>query len=315
MAALRINLFGQSRVDVAGYPASRHLTFTVQNLLAYLLLHRTRSHRREVLVTTFWPDRDESHARACFKAVLWRLRQVLEPAGVQRGTYLITTPCGQVGFNCNSDYWLDVAIFEEMAELSLVDEDNGLSRAQAVRIEKGVALYRGDVLEGVYSDWAIRERERLRSLYLDALYALIMQFGRLGDHRKAMRYCEQILAEDPLREEVHRQLMIFFMAAGDRPRAVRQYSVCRQILSKELGICPMEETTALVRAIESGEQMEELSQQASPRRTRRHAHILRLRDSIDQMHLNWVRAGASIAQVRQLAQMLETTVTGDPSSK
>jgi DNA-binding SARP family transcriptional activator len=112
MSALRVQLFGTVRVSHDGRPQDARVIHAVQSLLAWLLLHRRKTHAREALAALFWGEQSEARARSCLSTALWRLRQVLEPAGIPRGTYLI----GQseaVGFNCASDYWLDVAAFED----------------------------------------------------------------------------------------------------------------------------------------------------------------------------------------------------------
>jgi DNA-binding SARP family transcriptional activator len=62
----------------------------------------------------------------------------------------------------------------------------------------------------------------------------------------------QILNHDPLREEIHREIMQLYLESGQRALAVRQYEICREILATELGIPPMEETRALYAQIVPG---------------------------------------------------------------
>ena len=112
MSVLRIHLFGCVRIEQEGGRASEKPTRAVQGLLAYLLLQRHRCHSRDVLCGLFWADQDEDSARGCLNTALWRLRRVLEPEGIPRGTYLTKTADGEIGFNCESDYWLDVAVLE-----------------------------------------------------------------------------------------------------------------------------------------------------------------------------------------------------------
>jgi DNA-binding SARP family transcriptional activator len=201
----------------------------VQSLLAWLLLNRRKAHARETLAAIFWGEQTEARARSCLSTALWRLRQVLEPDGVPRGTYLIAQP-SVVGFNCDSDYWLDVAAFED-----------GAGRGS----EEAVACYTGDLLEGFYDDWALRERERLRMLYLDCLGRLLHRHSATGALDRALDCGRQILALDPLREDVHREVIRLHVRSGQRALALQQYDSCRTALEEELGVEPMEETRAL----------------------------------------------------------------------
>ena len=252
MDTLTIFLFGQVRVLHAGNTSAQPIARGLYELFAYLLLERKRLHKREVLADLFWGERDEPQARSCLSTALWRLRRVLEPPGVKRGAYLVTTGAGEVGFNWESDYWLDVAVFEQRVNPILDLRVEQLTAEQVTQLEEALALCEGDMLDGVYSDWALRERERLSRLYLNVLHALMAYHCHHQKHNEGLRYAHQILAKDPLREEVHRALIGMYAAVGNRAQAVRQYQVCCQMLADELGVPPMEETQALYHAITEG---------------------------------------------------------------
>jgi len=232
---LRVRLFGTIRVSHDGFGPETRPIHGVQALLAYLLLHRNRHHSREALGGLFWGEHSEPRARSCLSTALWRLRQVLEPPGVPRGTYLLVQAGGEVGFNSESDHWLDVAAFED-----------ALSRRHDwAALETAVRQYSGDLLEGFYDEWALRERERLRMLYLDGLNRLVERHSAEGAIDAALGCARRVLELDPLREEVHREVIRLHLRQGHRALALRQYLTCRSLLAEELNVEPMEETRAL----------------------------------------------------------------------
>lgn len=244
MAALHIQLFGAVQLWHGGQLPEARITHAVQSLLAWLLLHRQKVHSREMLAGLFWRDQCEARARSCLSTALWRIRQVLEPEGVPRGTYLIAEP-DTVGFNGTSDHWLDVAAFEEGVGRHLPASTNGDRARDWSAAEDAVACYTGDLLEGFYDDWALRERERLRMLYLDCLGMLLRGHSGTGELERALRCGQQILALDPLREDIHREVIRLHMRNGHRALARQQYECCRSALEEELGVEPLEETRAL----------------------------------------------------------------------
>jgi DNA-binding SARP family transcriptional activator len=228
---LRVTLFGGVRIAHGEQVPEAKATPTVQALLAYLLLFRHRHHHRENLIGLFWGDCRQDRARASLNTALWRLRQVLEPDGVPKGTYIVTSNAGTVGF-------------KPLASTEPDRLDN---------LEAALSLYTGDLLEGFYDDWVLRERERLRALHLRGLAYLMRYYGEREMHDEAAACGQQILRLDPLRESVHRELMRSYLKTGRRALAVRQYETCRDILAAELGIAPMEETQALfAEALSSG---------------------------------------------------------------
>ncbi|MCQ0017814.1 AAA family ATPase [Actinomadura madurae] len=70
--------------------------------------------------------------------------------------------------------------------------------------------------------------------------------GRWPD---AVRYAEQLVGCDPLREEGHRLLIRLCGEGGDRVRALRAYHVCATTLERELGVGPSPETRAMYEAL------------------------------------------------------------------
>lgn len=245
MNLLKIHLFGHFQLDHAGHQDTVKVTRVIQGLLAYLLLYRHRIHPREVLAGLFWGDHREERARSCLSTALWRLRLVLEPPNTLKGTYLLTTPLGEVGFNRESDYWLDVAVFEDKVGSVLEKPSEQLRVHDVTDLQEALSLYTGDLLEGFYEDWALRERERLRALHLKSLRHLMRYWRRCGDFEAGLECGRQILAYEPLWEEVHREVMRLYVANGQKALAIKQYQTCCGILNKELGIAPMEETEAL----------------------------------------------------------------------
>lgn len=245
MSALHVRLFGRLRVVHGDYPSELRVTPAVQRLLAYLLLERHRTHPREKLANLLWNDCDEDRARTCLRTTLCRLRRLLKSGGVLPDTYLLATPEGEVGFNRESDHWLDVAAFEECATRVLAQPVHDIAAADAQQLEDTLQLYTGDLLEVFYDDWVLWERDRLQRLYLNSLAHLLRYHKHHGAFERGLEFGHRILLHDPLREEIHREIMGLYMENGQRALAAQQYRICREQLAAELSIQPMEETRAL----------------------------------------------------------------------
>ena len=140
-------------------------------------------------------------------------------------------------------------IFEHEINKILICPFATVKETHLVELNKVLGLYKGDLLDGLYSDWALQERERLQALYLNSLTYLLRFYGFHGAHEKAIAYGQQILDLDPLREEIHRELMRLYLQNGQRALAVRQYETCRSTLARELGLAPMDDTQILYRQI------------------------------------------------------------------
>jgi DNA-binding SARP family transcriptional activator len=172
---------------------------------------------------------------------------VLEPAGGsanQRG-YLRVTP-QHIGFNTASDTWLDVAEFESRCELA---EQAETPVQRAALYTQAISFYRADLLVDCYEDWCLVERERLQGLYLRALARLMAHNSAMSEYDLAIDCARRILGCDPLREEVHRDLIRLHLTAGQPAAAMRQYRLCEELLRQELAVEPAPETRSLLAPI------------------------------------------------------------------
>ncbi|MCZ7546443.1 MAG: bacterial transcriptional activator domain-containing protein [Anaerolineae bacterium] len=138
--------------------------------------------------------------------------------------------------------WLDVEAFERY----LADDERS-------SLEQAVALYRGDLLEGLDDGWTIQDRYRCQRLFAEALARLAVLHEAAGDHQAALDTAQRLIEYDPLREDAHRAAMRACCRLGRRNAALEQYRRCRDVIAAELGVEPMTETIALYEAILSGD--------------------------------------------------------------
>jgi hypothetical protein len=141
-------------------------------------------------------------------------------------------------FNWECIYWFDAEAFDNAMDRVGQSADRGRKIAA---LEEALALYQGDYLEGIYSDWCTLERERLREQYLAALGTLAGLCADQGDLARAIELYQRLLTHDPYQEGVHRAVMHCYYRLGDRAAAIRQYQICVRILQTELGLNPARE--------------------------------------------------------------------------
>ena len=252
MSTLNIFLFGNIQVYRDEHPIT--LRPAAKSLLAFLILQQHQhpnnlGQRREFLANQLWQEHNSNQARRCLSTTLWRLRREIESANIPQGTFLKATSNDTIGFNFESDHWIDVIEFERMLRQGLTLSFESMTLAEAAHLEKARKLYTGDLFEDCYGDWVYSERERLNLLYLNCLGRLMRFYDREGEYEKSLACGQEILVIDPLREQIHRYLMRLHFANGQRAKAIQQYYVCEQMLSQELNIEPMLETKMLYEQI------------------------------------------------------------------
>jgi len=244
MQALRIHLLGSLSVYRDGHLLPGFATQKARGLFAYLALNHGRSHPRATLVGRFWGESPERVARKNLRTDIWRIRSVLEPLGVPAGSCL-TVSQDEVGLNAGGEHWLDIHDFEDRLDRAAAAPPE----CAAALLRQAVDVYRGDLLEGVYDDWCLFERERLRLRYLAALERLVAHHHAREEWAECAGYAQRVLAHDPLREHVHREVIRCHLALGDRAAALRQYDDCAARLRQELDVDPGAETRRLVEGL------------------------------------------------------------------
>lgn len=175
-----------------------------------------------------------------------------------------TTAVGTCG---DADFWLDIAEFESRIQSALPRQPAGLAAEDIAPVEAALKLYRGDLLEGIFDEWTLREREHLRTLYQRGLAYIAAYYRAHGDYGSSLEYAHKILDVEPLREEIHREIMRLYALNGQRALGVRQYELCRERLRVDLGIEPMEETRALCEQIRMGEVITSHAPRSAPPET------------------------------------------------
>lgn len=227
---LQITLLGEFNVVVPGRSAFIFNGDRPISLLAYLLLHRHTPVSRQTLAYTLWPDSSDSQARTNLRNLLFTLRQTLPEAD----RYVSVTP-QTLQWRPESEFGLDVADFEAALGLARASPDPG-EKIQA--LEAAVALFKGDLLPGIYDDWIITWRESLRQDYNEALHQLAALLEQTGDYRAAARASQRLIQEDPLDEAAYVHLMRLYALIGDRARVHRIYEQCTAVLRREIDVEP-----------------------------------------------------------------------------
>jgi DNA-binding SARP family transcriptional activator len=228
MTDVKINVLGGLAIDG---PDQGALTRKVKAVAAYLALKGGQPQSRETLIALFWQDSPEEQARANLRQCLSTLRKQFNAALIAESDTVSLDPAA---VDVDAKHFEDVIAAEDRA-----------------RLVEGIALYKGDLLEGFqlkeegFEFWIRAERERYRGLMIDGLVRLVGQHEQEKDIEAVMKFAARLLTLDPLNENAHRSLMRAYAAQGRHHAALKQFETCRDILDRELHIEPQPETLAL----------------------------------------------------------------------
>ena len=239
MPTLRVHFLGGLALAWDDQPLPPISSAAARSLFAYLIMHRDRRHTRDLLAGTFWPDLPDATARRRLTQALWQIRRTFDPHPV------LQTEGDTIQIDLSLPVWLDVEEFERQAGGGTAED----AAPDASCLYLAADLYGGELLAGFYDEWALVERERLRDLFLAVLERLVEADKQRGEYEHALLHARRLAAEDPWREEAHREVMRLCHLLGRDAEALKQFEACRQALKEELDAEPSGETAALVEEI------------------------------------------------------------------
>lgn len=223
-----------------------------QAILRYLITRPGRRASKEALIELFWPDEPPSQAAHKLHIAVSTVRRALETSleGDIASGEIILFDDEHYSFNPDLSIELDYEqLAAHMRAGEMLEQENRTSEAVA-EYEAALALYRGDLLtEDLYADWAAALRARLEEAYLTLAGRLAIHYLAQNRLAESAACCRQILNRDSFREDAYRCLMCCYSRLGQRNQAIREFHACAQILKRELGVCPTQETLALYEQI------------------------------------------------------------------
>lgn len=241
MRSLVLTYFNAFQASIDNKPITNFRSSNNEGLLIYLTLEAKKPHSREALATLLWPDQDGATARKYLSQSLYQLNRKVFGSSAKNGEDFFYVTNETIQFNRDSYYYLDVHEFLD----AMANKD----------WKTAVSLYTGELLAGFacnsagFENWLQIERERYKKLALFAMEKRTEEQISSLDLIGAQETAHLQLSIEPVREEAHRQLMLALAKSGDRTGALAQFDKCFEVLEKEFGVEPSEETDALYEKI------------------------------------------------------------------
>ncbi|MFB7259505.1 AfsR/SARP family transcriptional regulator [Streptomyces nojiriensis] len=209
----------------------------VRVLLAALLLQANRVVPKDALKNAMWGDRLPSSVEASFANHATRLRRILSATGDKR---LLTVAPGYQLLVREGE--LDVEVFEGRAHAAGLAHRAGDWRKVRAESEAALSLWRGEPLADL-APFSEYRAPSLRVHQLDEARLQVHEWAfdadlHLGRHREICAELAALAAEHPLREALHRQLMLALHRSGRQADAFEVFHALRRSLVDELGAEP-----------------------------------------------------------------------------
>ncbi len=248
---LQVSFLGEFRVVVNDLSATHWQGRKAKLLFAYLAINHKRRISREVLMETFWPAAEPEAARNSLNVALHQVRRALQETCPAFDFIMFKDEC--YFLNPALEVSLDVEAFKQHWQRAQCRERDHGREAAVPEFEAAANLYHGDFMEEeAYDGWASSQREHYKEIYLVMLDRISKVYSLNGKPDRAVGLCENILARDNCREDIHRRLMLCYYRLGKRDKALKQFKKCEEILLTELEVKPTRATLELFEKIKNG---------------------------------------------------------------
>lgn len=216
--SLSVQLLGSPRITRPvgeGYELRSRKSWA---LLAYLILSGRRPSRVQLADLLFGEADDPA------RALRWCLTELRR--GLGDGTTLHGDP---VALTLPADAVIDVHVlmrgtWSEAVELP------GLGR----ELLEGMSLRHA----GAFETWLLSQQRHVAAVSEAVLHEAALGAMSAEDHRRALDHAQRACTMNPL-DENHQALLIrLYRLAGDDLAAERQYTACRELFRRELGVPP-----------------------------------------------------------------------------
>lgn len=257
MAQFELTVSGTFHLTVDEQPVRPFRTDKARALLAFLAMESDRPHQRQALAAIFWPEMASADALHNLRKTLYLVRQGLRDATPEAPDALLTITRQAVQLN-SVNLSVDMVCFQSQVQARKEHSHRHLHLCHEclLRLQQGLALYRGDFLAGfslpdsvAFEGWTLAWQEHLYTLARQSLHQLAAAHALRGEFEQARIYAARWVELDPYDEEAVQDLMKILAQSGQRGESLAVYNRAETLLYTEMGLAPDDRTTDLRDAI------------------------------------------------------------------
>jgi len=199
-----------------------------KELFLYLLC-TNKGRTSEQIAAALWPDLSPAKAIGNFHVNLYRARRAVLPN-------LFILEDGKYKINRNIRIWLDVTEFEN--KLNLAFNPRCENELRVASLEQAIELYRGDFMDGFFSEWVLEYRRELEDRYIRALSVLARIKSENREYDSAIELMVKAIKVNQFNEEAYCKIIEWQMTKGDKTSAITTYHRYLDQIVREMDISP-----------------------------------------------------------------------------
>ena len=223
-------------------------TRRARDILCFIASRRHCRAFKDAIIGVFWSEADAEAVDKNFHPTVSYIRKALNSNQPIKRNFLLYRD-DHYQLNPAFTYSIDVAEFDRLIASSEASRRAGQGNCEIDCYESAIRLYRGEFMQGCSGQWVDEQRLYYREQYLHMLEALALAAHKTGEWPRSLYLAQQILRDDPYREDIHRLVMRTHAARGNRVAVKEQYEMLRCLLRAELGVEPAVETQKCYRQL------------------------------------------------------------------
>ena len=246
---IKIYTLGRFEIEINGAPLrfGRKAPKKPLEMLKYLVAVGGRDADGTSLGDALWPDAEGGAAKDSFETTLRRLRKLLGRDAalvVSNGRLSLDTKV------CWVDTWALDRLQSRTEEILREPRGAGVHVAELRALaDRTLRLYAGHLIPGEESPWLLGLRQGIAGKFLRYVSTVAQRLEDEQEQARAELLYQRAIELDPLAESMYRRLMVVQARQGRRAEALATYGRCRQMLSRNLGTKPSDETEAVRRSL------------------------------------------------------------------
>ncbi|NLY38276.1 MAG: diguanylate cyclase [Firmicutes bacterium] len=209
-------------------------------LFKYLIAHKDKTAHPELVLETLWPEQNYADPNVAMRALVYRLRQILEKElAAPELAANITCSHGCYKWEQHCHCWLDIDQFESLCAQAQRAAGEAKPEEAIAAYQEAVSLYLGDFLpDCAYQEWVLPARNHYRRLYLQAVIELAELLRKGRRFAEIIEICEAAIPVEYYEEELHLRYMEALLAEGKNKQARAHYDEVTAAFYRDLGAKP-----------------------------------------------------------------------------
>lgn len=217
-----IRVFGSVRVTGPAGPVQWR-SLKSKELFGYLYLHQEIIQER--IIDDVFQDGNRDNPKAYLHTSIYQLRKSLAAAGLNDRL--------TIGYEKQSYSLLTGNMTSDLARFEQASAQPSASKEV---LHEAVALYNGELLEGINSLWIVERREHSRRHFVTLASRLIERLEAEGGFRQALEIVQKLHRHDPLNESLAHHVARLYVELGQHRLAEDYFQRYIRRYHEELGI-------------------------------------------------------------------------------